>query len=762
MPGPVAVLPLCPVACGSVVARVGEELRAVVIVKASFTLAHERSAWPIVASPLVEVDEHVGGHPSASLVAASERAPILPGAGVLLTGAAYAPHGRPVTECAVRLAVFQDGAAVVNKHLVVRGDATRDAPQPAPFTRMPLVYERAYGGPSVAENPAGVGAGSARLPNVLDPRDPDRTAGFGPIAPTWAPRAAPMRSFDAAPREGDAIVLAADAPFDALHAAPGDQRLEAIRGDEWIVLDGLHAVHARVQTQLPFARAVARFVRVDRPGPLEEVPLRADTLTIDAEALVASIVWRGHVVVESLDAVAALRVYAALELPSLPVRWPAAPTPDAHDTDPLEPSWPDIPDTTTERDVRAIRAALARPPGSALVRTATFTGAVLPALPFDAASSSSISAPPVAATVHEATDTIDGGSAGVAVLPFLGRGSPPAPPILPASVEAVAAAVAGLREEIAARIASRASLADLPLAGAQIADVKLAGADLRGADLTGADLTRADLTRADLGGARLDGAILVEANLAYARCVGASFAGVRGAGATFTRAALDDASFADAELDGADFTGASLGGAKLTHARLRDARLVDARAPKASFEGALLDGANASGASLVGALLGLAQAKGCALAGVDLTGASAEGALLEGANLSRAVANGARLAGARLRGANLSRVAASAAELVGADLSGADLRQAKLDEAVLDDAKLRDAQASLVDLSRARLRDADCTGANLREANLAAADLTGARLDRADLRDADLTGATLVGASQQGAKLAGAKRGGAT
>ena len=381
---------------------------------------------------------------------------------MLLTGAAYAPQARPIAECAVRLAVFQDGAAAVNKHLVVRGDATRDAPGPAPFSRMPIVYGRAFGGPSVAENPAGVGAGSAP-PERARPARPRAACGLRPYrAHVGAGRAAPMRAFDAAPRDGDAIVLAADAPFDALHAAPRDQRLDTLRGDEWIVLDGLHPTYARVQTQLPFARALARFVRVDRPGPLEDVPLRADTLTIDAEALVASIVWRGYVVVESLEAVAALRVYAALELPSLPVKWPAAPTPDAHDTDPLEPSWPDIPDTTTERDVRAIRAALAGSSGSPLDRTATFVGAVLPALPFDATAEPSISAAPVGAPPHESTDTIEGGSAGVATLPFLGRAAPPPPPVLPPSAEAVAAAVADLREQIAARIAARASLADLP------------------------------------------------------------------------------------------------------------------------------------------------------------------------------------------------------------------------------------------------------------------------------------------------------------
>jgi hypothetical protein len=352
---PLTIVPRNPVACGSVLVRVGDELRAVVVVKATFSLAHERSAWPIEPEPVVLADEHVGGHPTNPLLAASELAPSLPGAGVVLRATAHAPGGRPVAEMAVRVAVFQDGAAVLNKHLYVVGDRSKGG-EATPFARMPIVYERAFGGPAIATNPAGVGAGGGGQPNVVDPRQPDKPAGFGPIAPTWAPRAAAMRRLDGAPREDGIAVFPADTSFEPFHAAPADQRIDALRGDEWIVLDGLDAERPRVQTQLPFARGLARYQRPDAGG-LTEIPLAGDTLIIDADRLTASVVWRGHLAVRSAEEARSLVVFAALEVPTVSIDWPA---PSAEPGPASSSAWPnEIPDTTSERDVTAIRAAIA-------------------------------------------------------------------------------------------------------------------------------------------------------------------------------------------------------------------------------------------------------------------------------------------------------------------------------------------------------------------------------------------------------------------
>src|SRR6185436_9664871 len=104
------------------------------------------------AEPFRSHDVHRRNQPLAHVVAPSDRAPRKPRAEVTLLGSACAPHGRPVAEMSARLALLQGGVAVNDKRVRVLGD--RDAPgaAPAPFTRMPITYERAYGG-TVPANP---------------------------------------------------------------------------------------------------------------------------------------------------------------------------------------------------------------------------------------------------------------------------------------------------------------------------------------------------------------------------------------------------------------------------------------------------------------------------------------------------------------------------------------------------------------------------------------------------------------------------------
>jgi hypothetical protein len=72
---------------------------------------------------------------------------------VVVLGCAYAPGGQPVQEMRVALTVGD-----VRRELVVVGDRTwvaRDGvssmTDPVPFTRMPLTWERAYGGKCLIE-----------------------------------------------------------------------------------------------------------------------------------------------------------------------------------------------------------------------------------------------------------------------------------------------------------------------------------------------------------------------------------------------------------------------------------------------------------------------------------------------------------------------------------------------------------------------------------------------------------------------------------
>ncbi|AGP35554.1 hypothetical protein SCE1572_14050 [Sorangium cellulosum So0157-2] len=331
-PWPVQVVALNAVSCGSVLWQAGSAQRVTVIVKATLALAHDRLAWPIAPLPIVREDRH---GPSGSLEAASEVAPYLPSVGVVLTGHACAPGGQPVAAMIARLAIYRGEARLLDKRIKIVGDRAPVPPwRSQPFQRMPLVYERAFGGPGVPDNPVGVGAASSAapaLPNLLDPVQPTRPAGMGPISPRWPARQRLLGG--AEPRGGEPQQAGPAAGFDwrYFHAAPPDQQLPFLHGDEWLVLDGLHPELPRVQTQLPAARALARRYPAGGGGQGQPVDLAADTLVIDVDRQICSIVWRGSFALERAEERASLRVCAGLEMPGHPLSWPsleqAAPSP---------------------------------------------------------------------------------------------------------------------------------------------------------------------------------------------------------------------------------------------------------------------------------------------------------------------------------------------------------------------------------------------------------------------------------------------------
>lgn len=294
--------------------------RLTAVVKATFSLIHEKVAEVTTPVEIVREDQPQNGQ--ASLREASEVAPFLPNAGVLLRGTAYAPAGQAATGRLVRLGLGREKQWLLNKALHVFGDRTREAPSPGVFQRLPLIYERAYGGPHVDANPVGMGAGAA-LPNIVDPANPSRPAGFGPISRRWAPRKA-FAAPAPAPSVG-APDFSSSFDFRSFHAAPEDQQVEFLRGDEWILLEGMHPQLPWVRSSLPSARGVARLYRA-ASGQVQgqDIELAADMLVIDADRMIGSVVWRGTVSLQAGDSPASLRVLAGVEVMGRALVWPSA------------------------------------------------------------------------------------------------------------------------------------------------------------------------------------------------------------------------------------------------------------------------------------------------------------------------------------------------------------------------------------------------------------------------------------------------------
>src|ERR1041385_3668520 len=191
-----------------------------VVIAARFVLPEPGEDDPLLRlSPTQEppplADEYLGEPGQSTIRHEGQSAYTKPATDVYVCGAACAPDGHPVTEmnvnirvgsCAVDLRVYGDR---VWQRSMTGGARPSSA---KPFVRMPLVWERAYGGVAASSteahprfeprNPIGCGfenntadALGKPLPNIEDPRHllnsvSDRPApiGVGPVARPWPPR----------------------------------------------------------------------------------------------------------------------------------------------------------------------------------------------------------------------------------------------------------------------------------------------------------------------------------------------------------------------------------------------------------------------------------------------------------------------------------------------------------------------------------------------------------------------------------------------
>ncbi len=319
----VDITALGPAAVETVLWQMQGRLHVTVVVKASFAFNLDAAMSRIDPEDILRAEVHHNKNPMRSVRATGDLAPFQPLADVVLTGHACAPTGTTVEALSVRLVVFRE-RPLIDKTLYVRGDTAGEAT--TPFDRIPLMYERAFGGIGWEENPLGVGAGaatSAKSPNVIDPAEPKRVAGFGPISRGWPLR---KRLLGTADRKAlDRPIAEVPAGFDWAYfqSAPPDQRTEFLVGTEWIVLDGMNPDFAHIQSYLPSARGVARVYGVADGGAGHLLALSADTLRIDADALVCSVTWRGSFPVQGEDALAGVRILAGVESVGHPLEWPA-------------------------------------------------------------------------------------------------------------------------------------------------------------------------------------------------------------------------------------------------------------------------------------------------------------------------------------------------------------------------------------------------------------------------------------------------------
>lgn len=793
-----------------------------VVSKATFALQPGASALAATQIPLLERDEHAGVDPARWLWAPADLVPYKVRGDVLLAGHAHAPGGAPVRRLRVRLAAFG-----VDKTLEVLCDRRRTLDgrvlEGAPFTRMPLGWDRALG---ALQNPAGIALslvpdlyGTTPLPNVAWPDVPlerSAPAGLGPIAAWWPGRKEKLgqRGTAALPTSWKGAVVPEDADDAFFQVAPPDQQPARIDLGGAIYLENLHPAHPQLSTRL--ARLSLRAV-VERPGRAPEpLGLTADTVWFDSDRGVCTVTWRGWVGLVTPDEAGTVRLWtgAAAEVAEpLPTAVPASRPAEKPRWDPRETAAVDP--ATVLGMVRAlpfdqgVLPAAAAPAPAARGFDPRATAAVDPALVGQGSSSMPFApapdgAPPPAFLFEPSAAPAARRFDPRATVTVIDLAVPAAPAAPAAAIEAEESTESGpLPFDVpapawlgpAAPVEAAAPIAAAPAAVAPPAWIGPApepvaepepepDADLsaeRKADLERRCRARESLEGSDLSGLSLAGIHLDGASLAGASFANADLSGATLRGASLTRANLSGANLSQADLSGANLTravasGANLAGAHLAKAKLHDAELRDvdftgADLSEARFDGATLDGSKLVRVKAPSSTWDRASLGGCMLAEADFRSASfaeaqCAGADFSGSQLGKASFRGARCDGASFEevdatGARLTELSAPSANFSRAKLEGAQLRGATLTKASFVEAMLRRAVADGANFSGADLGRADLSRASLRDASLQGASLKHANLEAADLRGADLTRASASHARLTNARLEGSKKDGA-
>ncbi|ATB41507.1 hypothetical protein CYFUS_006973 [Cystobacter fuscus] len=301
-----------------------EELRPLVVVVVKATYLLEKDGLKLADTPVpVSLTGETWGEPGQSSYRYEpETAFTKLATDVVLNGHAYAPaRNTTELEVEVRVGPLRKVVRVVGDRVWVRSLGQVSMTRPLSFEKLPLVYERAFGGrdrtataPANPQfephNPVGAGFRASprhyeeglRLPNLEDPARPliqfgQRVppVGFGFISPDWQPRAALAGTYDKAWESGRKPLLPRD--FDRRYfnaASPGLVAPGYLQGNEPVLLVNA-SPKERLTFQLPGVRP--RVCAALEGGPIEPV-MSLDTVILEPDARRVLLLWRGTIPLE--------------------------------------------------------------------------------------------------------------------------------------------------------------------------------------------------------------------------------------------------------------------------------------------------------------------------------------------------------------------------------------------------------------------------------------------------------------------------------
>ncbi|MCF6324604.1 MAG: DUF2169 domain-containing protein [Gammaproteobacteria bacterium] len=280
-------------------------VRATFNIGAQWTLAEEQL-------PPLEGDEYWGEPGESSVKYGSDYHLGKLRSDIVMLGDAYTPDGKEVRELDVSLSVGE-----AHKNIRIFGDREWQGgciTAAQPFTAMPLIYEKAFGGghfvdevvvAAEARNPVGCGFSGGRkvaemdgepLPNLEDPNDlitrfdqQPEPACFGAVASHWASRAQYAGTYDEPWQASRAPYLPVDFDKRFFNTAHPDLIYPGfLKGGEPVSITHMHPAGA-INFEVPYIKLNAEVAMVDE---IKRPAFNLETLIIEPNQLTLGMVWR--------------------------------------------------------------------------------------------------------------------------------------------------------------------------------------------------------------------------------------------------------------------------------------------------------------------------------------------------------------------------------------------------------------------------------------------------------------------------------------
>jgi len=283
-------------------------VRATFNIGAQWTLAEEQL-------PPLESDEYWGEPGESSVKYGSDYHLGKRCSDIIMLGDAHAPDGKEVSELDVSLSIGQ-----TKKYIRIFGDREWQDGRIStaqPFTTMPLIYEKAFGGAHIIDdviataderNPVGCGFSGERkveemdgelLPNLEDPSDlitqfdqQPLPACFGAVASHWSSRSQYAGTYDELWQTSRAPYLPLDFDKRFFNAAHPDLIYPGfLKGGEPVSITHMHPA-GTINFELPYIKLSAE---ASVAGEVRRPAFNLETLVIEPNQLKLGMVWRAAV-----------------------------------------------------------------------------------------------------------------------------------------------------------------------------------------------------------------------------------------------------------------------------------------------------------------------------------------------------------------------------------------------------------------------------------------------------------------------------------